>query len=150
MKLKNLSELNFTIFRTPLQLQKFLKYNLRKCNSASSFCGCVHRDKSKCLIVFPIEAEHLRVFEKTIGSFSCVNIRLTFDSQILLGKDNIDNHKLFDLKINSVNRKKDHKNFEDGRKQPIWPGHDETLTIWVYYENENTDFAGLCWNLTVS
>ena len=108
MKLKNFSEMNFTISRTPLQRQKFFKYNLRKCNSASSFGGCVHRDKSKCLIVFPTEVEHVRVLEKTIGSFSYVNIRLSFDSQILLGKDNIDNNKLlFDLKINNVNKKKE-------------------------------------------
>ena len=29
-------------------LQKLFKYNPRKCNSASSFSGCVHRDKTKC------------------------------------------------------------------------------------------------------
>ena len=29
-------------------LQKIFKYNPRKCNSASSFSGCVHRNKSKC------------------------------------------------------------------------------------------------------
>ena len=46
------------------QLQKLFKYNLKKCNSVSSFSGCVHRDKSKCLIALPTEAEHVRVFEK--------------------------------------------------------------------------------------
>ena len=29
-------------------LQNIFKYNPRKCNSASSFSGCVHRNKSKC------------------------------------------------------------------------------------------------------
>lgn len=29
-------------------LQKIFKYNPRKCNSASSFSGCVHRNKTKC------------------------------------------------------------------------------------------------------
>ena len=58
-------------------LQKLFKFNPRKCNSASSLGGCVHRDKSKCLIVLPTKAEHVRVFEKTlIGGFSCVNTRL--------------------------------------------------------------------------
>ena len=91
-----------------LQLQKVFKHNPRKCNSASSFSSCVQRDKSKCLIILPTEAEHVRVFEKTLtGGFSCVNTRLAFDSQILLAKDNIANHSLiFDLKINNVRGKK--------------------------------------------
>lgn len=75
---------------------------------SSSFSGCVHRDKSKCLIALPTAAEYVRVFEKIlIGGFSCVNTRLAFDSQILQPKDNIDDSKLkFDLKISNVNQKK--------------------------------------------
>ena len=42
-------------------LQNLSKYNPEKCNSASSFNGCVHRDKSKCLIALPTDAEHVRV-----------------------------------------------------------------------------------------
>ena len=85
MQLKSLGELNKlcnfqdTIILCEIsesrasQLQKLFKFNPRKCNSASSFSGCVHRDKSKCLIALPTEAEHVRVFEKTlIGGFSCV------------------------------------------------------------------------------
>ena len=76
MKLKNLGELNKiynfqdTIILCEIfeqrsdHLQKLFKYNPRKCNSASSFSGCVHRDKSKCLIALPADAEHVRVFEK--------------------------------------------------------------------------------------
>ena len=81
-------------------LQKLFKFNPRKCNSASSFRGCVHRDKSKPQIALPIEAEHVRIFEKSlIGGFSCVNKRLGFDTQILLS--NKKNEKaVFDLKIN--------------------------------------------------
>ena len=61
------------------------KFNPRKCSSASSYSGCAHRDQSKCLIALPADAEHVRVFEKTlIGGFSCVNTRLAFDTQILL------------------------------------------------------------------
>ena len=68
-------------------LQKLLKFNPRKYNSAGSFSGTVHRDKSKCLIALPTDAEHVRVFEKTlIGCFSCVNTRLAFDTQILLSE----------------------------------------------------------------
>ena len=67
MKLKDLGVLNKiynfqdTIILSEIfeqwseHIQKFFKYNLRKCNSASSFSGCVHRDKSKCLIALPTE-----------------------------------------------------------------------------------------------
>ena len=66
-------------------LQSIFKYNPRKCNSVSSFSGCVHRNKSKCCIALPTDAEFVRVFEKTlIGGFSCVNTRLTFDTDILV------------------------------------------------------------------
>ena len=97
MKLKNLGELNkiynfqdtiilCEIFEQRSEhLQKLFKYNPRKCNTASSFSGCVHRDKSKCLIAPPTDAGHVRVFERTlIGGFSCANTRLAFDTQILL------------------------------------------------------------------
>ena len=61
------------------QLQKLFKFNLRKCNSASSFSGCAHRDQSKCLIALPSDVEHARVFEKTlIGGFRCINTWLAF------------------------------------------------------------------------
>ena len=118
MKLKNLGELNKiynfqdTIILCEIleqrsgHLQKLFKYNPRKCNSASSFSGCIHRDKSKCLIALPTDAEHVRVFEKTlIGGFSCVNTRLAFDTQILV--DDKKNEKtLFDLEIDGKNKQK--------------------------------------------
>ena len=45
----------------------------------------MHRDKSKCLIALPTDAEHVKDFEKTlIGGFSCINNTLDFDTQILL------------------------------------------------------------------
>ena len=51
-------------------LQKIFNYNPRKCNTASTFTGCVHRSKSKCCIAPPTDAEHVKAFEKTlIGGF---------------------------------------------------------------------------------
>ena len=47
-------------------LEKLFKFNTRKCNSTSSFSGIVHRNKSKCNIVMPTNAEQIRVFEKTL------------------------------------------------------------------------------------
>ena len=112
MKLENFGELNkinnfqdtiilCEIFEQQKKhLQKTLKYNPRKCNSASSFSGCVHRDKNKCCIALPTDTEHVRIFEKTlIGGFSCVNTKLAFDTEILLD-DNKNEKVLFDLNIN--------------------------------------------------
>ena len=74
-------------------LQKIIKYNPRKCYSASSFSGCVHRNKSKCCIALPTDVEYVRAFEKTlIGGFSCVNTRLAFDTNILL--NDVDKEKV--------------------------------------------------------
>ena len=93
MKLENLGELNklynfqdtiilCEIFeQRSAPLQKMFKFNPKKCNSASSFSGCVHKDKSKCLIALPTDAEQVKFFERTlIGGFSCVNTHLAFDS----------------------------------------------------------------------
>ena len=66
-------------------LQELFKFNPRKCNSASAFSGYVHRNKSKCNIVLPLDAKVVRIFEKTlIGGYSCVNTRLAFDTEIFL------------------------------------------------------------------
>ena len=84
-------------------LNKIFKYNPRKCNSASSFSGCVHRNKSKCCIALPTDAEYARAFEKAlIGGFSCVNTRLAFDTNILLNA--VDKEKvLVEVDINEKN-----------------------------------------------
>ena len=81
------------------QLQRLFRYSPRKCNSASSFSGCAQRDQSKCLIAHPNEAEHVRVFEKTlIGGFNCVNTSLAFDTEVLLN-DKKTEKAVFDLQI---------------------------------------------------
>ena len=120
MKLANLGELNkmysfqdtlilCEIFeQRSFLLQEIFKFNPRKCNSASSFSGCIHRDKSKCCIAWPTDAEHVRVFEKTlIGGFSCVDTRLAFDTEILLN-ENKKEKVLFDLYINGKKQKKEY------------------------------------------
>ena len=76
-------------------LQNLVKCNAKKCNSASSFSGCVHRLKSKCKIVLPTDAEIVRVFEKTVmGGYSCINTKIAFDTDILL-KDTENEKVLF-------------------------------------------------------
>ena len=118
MKLKDLGELNkiynfqdtiilFEIFEQRSELlQKLFKYNPRKFNSASLFNGCVRRDKSKCLIALPTDAEHIRVFEKTLtGGFTYINTRLAFDTQILVA-ENKNEKVLFDLEIDGKKQTK--------------------------------------------
>ena len=78
-------------------------FNLRKCNSASTMSGCIEREMSKVIIALPTKYEHVEIFEQTvIGSFSCVNTRLAFDTQILL-PNSFDSEnsttKKFDYKI---------------------------------------------------
>ena len=129
MSLENLGKLNKlynfqdTIILTEIleqisyDLQKLFKFNPKISNSASSFSGCIHRYKSKCLIASPTEAKHVKLFEKTlIGGFSCVKTRLDFDLQLLL-------HQLlyinlqFDVQINLrfvVAKKGNNKHIENG------------------------------------
>ena len=62
-------------------------FNPKKSNSASSLSGRIERQMSKVVITFPTNVEHFEIFEKTIsGGFSCVNIRLAFDTSILCPK----------------------------------------------------------------
>ena len=120
MKLENLGELNKicnfqgTIILCEMfeqrssHLQNLFKFSPRKCNSASSFSGCVHRDKSKSCIALPTDAEHGRGFEKTlIGVFSCVNTRLAFDTEILLNDHKKNNKVVLDLHIDGKKQNKE-------------------------------------------
>ena len=63
--------------------KKKFKFNPRKCNAASVFSRCVHRDKSKVIIALPTEAEVIQLLEKTlIVGFSAANTWLAFDTNI--------------------------------------------------------------------
>ena len=107
MKMENLGKLNMLysfqdaiilceIFKSQVTyLNKNFKFNPCKCNSANSFSGCVHRDKSKCIIAFQTDAETVKIFEKTlIGGFSSVDAHLSFHSQILQPENQRDQMKL--------------------------------------------------------
>ena len=116
LRLKTLGDMNriynfqdmlilYEIFeqRTAL-LQEIFKYNPRKCNTASSFSGYVQRNKSKCVIAMPTDAEIIRVFEKTlIGGYSCVNTRMAFDTEIFLN-DSKNKNVLFKTEDGQVKR----------------------------------------------
>ena len=86
-------------------LNEKFKFNPRKCNSANSFSRCVHRDKSKSINTLLTCGEHVELFEKTlISSFSSVNTRLPFDTEILSQNNNL--KVMYDLKIDGIKTKK--------------------------------------------
>ena len=83
-------------------LEKLFKYNPKKFNSAISFSGYVQRNKSKCAIAMPTDAEI--ILKKTfIGGYSCVNTRMAFDTEIFL-KDSRNEKVLFKTDDGQVKR----------------------------------------------
>ena len=70
------------------EIMRKFPYNPRKCSLASSLSGCIHRFLSKAVIALPTQADIVDIFVRIlIGGFSCVNTRLSFDSKILLPKE---------------------------------------------------------------
>ena len=92
-------------------------FNPTKCNSASSMSGYIEREMSRIILALSTNLEHVEIFKKTVtGSFSSVNTRLRFDTQILLPsleyKDDLEKYPLskdFTYKI-VYNLKRDGKN----------------------------------------
>ena len=75
------------------------KYNLCKCNSASSSSGYSHRDVSKCMIALPTTLNMFRAFKKIlIGGCSCLNARLAIDTKAFI-EDKGNEKLLFNLNI---------------------------------------------------
>ena len=73
------------------KMHKKFGFNPRKYNSASTLSGCVQRNQSKVIVALPTNYSHAEIFEKTlIGSFTCVNNRLGFDTEVLLPSVNED------------------------------------------------------------
>ena len=83
LSLNKLSELNgFYNFQDTMILSEIFEsrasemfkrfpYNPRKCTSASTLSGCIHRYLSKAIISFPTNSEIVELFEKTlIGGMS--------------------------------------------------------------------------------
>ena len=92
--MRNLSELNdlynvqdvillMVIIENRFQkMQNEAGYNQIKINSASKLSGCIQREQWKCILALPC---HVEIFEKTLsGGFSCVNTRLSFDTELLM------------------------------------------------------------------
>ena len=72
-------------------------FNPRKCKSASSMSSCIDTEMSRVILALPTKLDE--IFEQTVtGSFSSVNTRLAFNTQILLpnldDKTNLENNPL--------------------------------------------------------
>ena len=120
LKMRNLGDLNDlynaqdVILLTEITEHRFQAmqdtygFNPRKCNSASSMSGCIEREMSKIILALRAKVEHAEVFEQiVIGGFSSVNMRLAFDSQILL--PNLDFKD--ESKSNSMNKDFNYKSY---------------------------------------
>ena len=95
LKMRNISDMNdlynaqdvtllYEIIENYFQLM-YVKYgfNPRKCNSACTVSDCIERDLSKVIIALLASNKVVEVFEKTLsGGFSCVNTRLSFDTEL--------------------------------------------------------------------
>lgn len=113
-------------------LEKLFKFNPRKCNSASSFSGYVHRNKSKCNIVMPTDAKKIRVFENTlIGGYSCVNTRMAFDTRLFL-KDAKNEKVVFKTAEGQVKQFLSKIIKMDEKEQSIWFCYDQTSPVWLH------------------
>ena len=96
LKMRNLSDLNdlynvqdvillMVIIENRFQeMQNETGYNPRKINSASKLSSCIQREQSKRILALPTNNCHVEIFEKTSGGFSCVNTRLSFDTELLM------------------------------------------------------------------
>ena len=67
------------------EVQSGTGYNPRKISSASKLSRCIQREQSECVLALHTNNCHVEIFEKTLsGGFSCVNTRLSFDTELLM------------------------------------------------------------------
>ena len=60
-------------------------FNPRKCNSASKLSGCIQREQFKVILALHTNNLVMKTFKKTLtGGFSCINSRLSFDTELLM------------------------------------------------------------------
>ena len=97
LKMRNISDLNdlcnvqnvillMVIIENIFQeMQTETDYNPMKISSASKLSSCIQREQSKCILALLTNNCHVEIFENTLsGGFSCVNTRLSFDTELLM------------------------------------------------------------------
>ena len=93
LKMRNLSDLNdlynaqdviilLEMMENRFQsMQEKSDHNPRIINLASKLSGCIQREQRKSILVLPVNNTQVEVL---CGGFSCVNTRLSFDTEILM------------------------------------------------------------------
>ena len=97
LKMRNLSDLDdlynaqdFTILLEGMEnrfqsMQEKSGYSPKIINSASKLSGCIQREQTKSILALPFNNTQVEVFGKILcGGFSCVNTKLSFDTEILM------------------------------------------------------------------
>ena len=96
LKMRNLSDLNdlYNVQDVILlmvivenrfhEMQNETGYNPRKIDSAGKLTGYIQREQSKRILALPTNSCHVEIFGKTSGVFTCVNTRLSFDTELLM------------------------------------------------------------------
>ena len=97
LKMRDMSDLNDLynaqdvillcwIFKNWLQVMyEKNMYNPRKVNAASKLSSCIEKEQSKVILALLTKNNIMKVFEKTVTKeFSCVNTRLSFDTELLM------------------------------------------------------------------
>ena len=80
-------------------MQEKSGYNPRIINSASKLSSCIQREQTKGIFGLPVNNTQVEVFEKTLcGGFSCINTRLSFDTEILM--PNLIERDYYNMSIN--------------------------------------------------
>ena len=80
-------------------MQEKSGYNPRIINSASKLSSCIQREQTKGIFALPVNNTQVEVFEKTLcGGFSCINTRLSFDTEILM--PNLIERDYYNMSIN--------------------------------------------------
>ena len=60
-------------------------YNPRKVNAASKLSSCIEKEQSNVILALLTKNNIMEVFKKTVTKeFSCVNTRLSFDTELLM------------------------------------------------------------------
>ena len=97
LKMRNLSDLDdlynaqdFIILLEGMEnrfqsMQEKSGYSPKIINSASKLSGCIQREQTKSILALPFNNTQVEVFGKILcGGFSCVNTKLSFDTEILM------------------------------------------------------------------
>ena len=88
------------------EIQNETGYNPTKINSASKRSCWIQREQPKCILGLPTNNFHVEIFDKTLsGGFSCVNTRLSFNTELLLPD-------LFEKDFNKMNIDQSFKAFK--------------------------------------